>query len=119
MMLFYAQNDKNSVLCRKNFRIAASRTVSSLAPPAIHMRLWGMVSADAKNFEKLLRERQNIILVPGGFEEATITSHKEYRVYIRERKGFVKKALQHGYKLIPIFVFNENKCFSHSDFFLR
>jgi hypothetical protein len=56
------------------------------------------------------------MLLPGGFEEATITSDKEYRLYIKTRKGFIKYALQNGYKIHPVFVFNENKIYKTSDF---
>ena len=40
-----------------------------------------------------MKKRKNITILPGGFEEATLTSHKEYRVFIKNRKGFVKYAL--------------------------
>ena len=56
--------------------------------------------------------------VPGGFEEATLTSHKEYRVFLKNRKGFIKYALKFNYKVHPVFVFNENKCYKTSDFLL-
>ena len=52
-------------------------------------------------------------LLPGGFEEATITSSGADRVYIKNRRGFVKYALQHGYCLTPTYSFGENKCFSN------
>jgi len=61
----------------------------------------------------------NILLCPGGFEEATITSNKEYRFFITKRKGFIKYALKFGYKIRPVFCFNENKLYITSDFMLK
>ena len=50
-------------------------------------------------------------LIPGGFEEATITTDKADRVFIKARRGFVSYALRHGYCLTPTFAFGENRCF--------
>lgn len=49
-----------------------------------------------------------LFLFQGGFEESTILSNKEYRVWIKNRKGFIKYALQYGYCIHPVFVFNES-----------
>lgn len=48
-----------------------------------------------------------------------MTSHKEYRVFLKNRKGFIKYGLQNGVKLHPVFVFNENKCFKTVDNFMK
>jgi len=40
-----------------------------------------------------MSQGDNISFIPGGFEEATITSHNEYRIFIIDRKGFIKYAL--------------------------
>jgi len=66
------------------------------------------------------------------FEEATLTAHgrsfllfKNYfqnlkkkgkeRVYIKKRKGFIKYALEFGYQIHPVYIFNENKLYSTFD----
>ena len=51
------------------------------------------------------------MLLPGGFEESTITSYDYDKVYIKERKGFIKNALKYGYIVHPCYTFNENKLF--------
>ena len=38
-------------------------------------------------------------LLPGGFQEATLFARNRHRVYINQRKGFIKYALRHGYVL--------------------
>ena len=54
------------------------------------------------------RNRENIALPPGGFEEATLTSGDHDRVYIKKRMGFIKLALQYGYSIVPVYSFGEN-----------
>lgn len=65
-------------------------------------------SADKTNFKHLMQRQETLALIPGGFEEASITTQNANRVFLKNRKGFVKYALQSGYALIPTFVFGEN-----------
>jgi 2-acylglycerol O-acyltransferase 2 len=58
-----------------------------------------------------MEKNANLILVPGGFEELSLTSYKSYSLFLEERKGFIKYALEYGYKIIPTFTFNENKVY--------
>ncbi|RLN46960.1 hypothetical protein BBJ29_007343 [Phytophthora kernoviae] len=41
---------------------------------------------------------QNVCLIPGGFEEATLYERGKHRNYTIKRFGFIKLALQYGYK---------------------
>lgn len=66
-----------------------------------------------------MKKGYNLMICPGGFEEATLTSNKDYRLFITKRKGFIKFALKYGYCIRPIFIFNENKMYSTSDFLLK
>ena len=59
------------------------------------------------------------MLVPGGFEEATLTVPDELRIYIKERKGFVKYALEHNYTIYPVLSINEHKMFWTFKYFLK
>lgn len=47
----------------------------------------------------LMRAGKNIGLIPGGFEEATLYERGRHRVFVKSRFGFIKLALQHGYKV--------------------
>lgn len=49
----------------------------------------------------------NVGLIPGGFEEASIYKYSHNRVYLKTRKGFIKYALQYGYKVQVCYVFGE------------
>ena len=53
--------------------------------------------------------------MPGGFEEATITSPDEMRFFIKTRKGFIKYALKYGYTIRPVIVMNEHQAFKTVD----
>ena len=63
--------------------------------------------ASARNMKKLMAAGSNIALLPGGFEEATIQSYGVESVYIKHRKGFIKYALQYGYRVHPCYTFGE------------
>jgi hypothetical protein len=64
--------------------------------------------AGRKEFRTLLETGKSCTLVPGGFSEATITCVGKERIYIKDRKGFIKYALRAGYSLTPVYVFGES-----------
>ncbi|ETP40816.1 hypothetical protein F442_11908 [Phytophthora nicotianae P10297] len=64
-------------------------------------------SAAKGSCKKVLRSGQNVCLMPGGFEEATLYERGKHRVYIKQRYGFIKLALQYGYKVHPVYTFGE------------
>lgn len=49
-----------------------------------------------------------LMLVPGGFHEATISCPGHERVFLKNRKGFVKYALRYGYDLVPVYTIGES-----------
>lgn len=56
----------------------------------------------------LMRAKKSIGIIPGGFEEATLHCQSADRVYIKQRKGLFKYALQHGpYNVVPVYAFGE------------
>ncbi|RLN02613.1 hypothetical protein BBJ28_00014036 [Nothophytophthora sp. Chile5] len=59
------------------------------------------------NMQRLMRTGQNLCLLPGGFEEATLFERGKHRVYLKNRFGFIKLALQFGYKVYPAYSFGE------------
>ncbi|KAI9912614.1 hypothetical protein PsorP6_006390 [Peronosclerospora sorghi] len=69
---------------------------------------WMDFSTVAKaTFQRVMPTGQNIGLIPGGFEEATLYRRGKHRVYIKKRYGFIKLALQYGYKVHPVYTFGE------------
>ena len=59
----------------------------------IIFRLTGFEGVDGPNMKHLLHEGINIGIVPGGYEEATLTVRDEMRIFIKNRKGFIKYAM--------------------------
>jgi len=68
-------------------------------------------TADKENFSRLLRKKKSLALIPGGFEEATIFRYESDRVWLKERAGFVKLALQTGHALRPVYTFGESETY--------
>jgi len=101
-------------LNEKLFKVfhVASRFMLNLPLSGIFARWLGLVGADNRTFKDTMKKGKNIRFVPGGFEEATITNSTKDRVYIKERKGFIKYALEYGYTLYPSYTFNENKIYN-------
>eukprot|EP00919_Chromeraceae_sp_WS-2016_P061766 GHVR01146392.1.p1 GENE.GHVR01146392.1~~GHVR01146392.1.p1 ORF type:complete len:226 (+),score=-0.08 GHVR01146392.1:382-1059(+) len=58
-----------------------------------------------------LKQKKSLGIVIGGFQEATITSTESDRIYIKHRKGFIKYALQYGYRIVPCFTFGDFRCY--------
>jgi hypothetical protein len=64
--------------------------------------------ADKEFMTDLMRRGQHQALIPGGFEEATLTSGDAVdRVYIKQRAGFLKYCVQHGVDVCPVYAFGE------------
>lgn len=73
--------------------------------------LLGFGSVKKENFIKLMEKGKNIAFIPGGFEEATRYEYNKYKIYINNRKGFIKYVLKFGYNINPVFVFGEEKTY--------
>ena len=63
--------------------------------------------------KSLMRRKEPIALIPGGFNDATIHTSQCDRVYLNKRKGFVAYSMEFGYSLTPCFVFGERETYSN------
>jgi 1-acyl-sn-glycerol-3-phosphate acyltransferase len=68
-------------------------------------------SVGTANMKRLLTRRRTVALLPGGFEEATLYVYGKHRVFLKRRMGFIKYALQHGYRVHPVYCFGEERTF--------
>jgi hypothetical protein len=91
--------------------VCSSRGIIYTPFTGIFAQWFGFESVDNIRFENDMKKGKNISLVPGGFEEATLTDYNSEKIFIKERKGFIKYALKYGYKVHPIYCFNENRLF--------
>mmetsp|Transcript_38007 Transcript_38007/g.65949 ORF Transcript_38007/g.65949 Transcript_38007/m.65949 type:complete len:328 (+) Transcript_38007:102-1085(+) len=64
--------------------------------------------ASKKHMTRYMEKGESFGIIPGGFEEATISKLGAQRVYLKKRKGFVKYALKYGYALVPVYTFGES-----------
>ena len=71
-------------------------------------------SADKDSMVRLMKKGEDdLALIPGGFEEASIHTSTTDRVFLKDRMGFAKYALQYGYSLTPCFAFGERNTFNN------
>lgn len=96
-----------------------SRFILNFPVTGAILKLWGVQAVNHKNLKQLMKKGKNIGLLPGGFEEATLTTPDEIRCWINNRKGFIKYALEHGYTIYPVIMMNEHKAFSMFEPFLK
>jgi 2-acylglycerol O-acyltransferase 2 len=80
-----------------------------------HNLLYGINVASKKALDFILNNRgkcakpgQACILIVGGVEEVLNVRPNTYVLTIKNRKGFIKAALQSGSSLVPVFSFGEN-----------
>jgi hypothetical protein len=100
----------------KNVVGLSSRVMLFVPIVGLFLRLWDVQSVDSRNMKKLMKEGRNISLMPGGFEEATLTTPKELRVYIKKRKGFIKYGMENNYSIYPTICMQEHQAFWTFDY---
>lgn len=75
--------------------------------------------ASPANVRRLMESGKNVGLLPGGFEDATLLANGRERIFLKNRKGFIKFALRYGYSVHPIYTFGETDTFLACTWFLR
>ena len=89
----------------------ASRALLALPGAGELLRLAGIRPSDRSTFKQLMHYGNNLAILIGGFEEAALFKRNAYRVFCKQRKGFIKYLLQHGYHVRPVFIFGEEKTY--------
>ncbi|KAK3286898.1 hypothetical protein CYMTET_5569 [Cymbomonas tetramitiformis] len=81
------------------------------------MLLWmGCVDAGRSTAKAVLQRGYSMYVLPGGEREQVLTQCGRHIVYLKNRKGFVKLALQYGADLIPNYSFGETDMYTTSSF---
>lgn len=80
--------------------------------------LLGNVDAGAKTAVFNLKKNRSLLIFVGGEKEQLLTREHEAKVYLRERFGFIKLAMEFGTPLVPIYAFGENEMYHISDLLL-
>jgi Diacylglycerol acyltransferase len=61
----------------------------------------GMVRGTRDNVRALMRDRQTILVIPGGSGEVNKRRGQQYQLLWRERIGFARLAIEHRYSIVP------------------
>jgi 1-acyl-sn-glycerol-3-phosphate acyltransferase len=61
----------------------------------------GMVRGTRDNVRALMRDRQTILVFPGGAREVNKRRGQQYQLLWRERIGFARLAIEAGYPIVP------------------
>ena len=61
----------------------------------------GMVRGTRDNVRALMRDRQTILVFPGGAREVNKRRGQQYQLLWGERMGFARLAIEHGYPIVP------------------
>ena len=65
------------------------------------LKAGGMVRGTRDNVRALMRERQTVLVFPGGAREVNKRRGEKYRLIWKERIGFARLAIEHGYPIVP------------------
>ncbi len=74
------------------------------------MKFVKMVPSDYYSIKKVA-EQESVSIVLGGAKEMIATEDDTYKLYIKNRKGIFKIALETGTPLVPIITYNESRLF--------
>lgn len=83
-----------------------------------NMFLLGMCDSSRESISYILSKKGTgnaAIIVVGGAAEALHAQPGNYDLYLKNRKGFVRLALETGSSLVPIFSFGENELFRQAE----
>jgi len=92
-----------------SIRVLTLRTNFRIPFFGLYLTALGICDASPESCHNILKKGpgSSLLLVLGGAREALDARPGQYNLTLRDRKGFVKIALQHGASLVPVFSFGE------------
>jgi len=94
----------------KNVKIAIASSLFYLPVFSFILRMLGCVEA-TKDVFKTKGDQNMVVIVPDGIAGAFYSDRKHERVYLKKRNGFIRKAILHGYDIVPVY------CFGHTQLY--
>jgi len=72
---------------------------------------FGTVDGTRDNCEALMRAGESILVFPGGAREVFKHKHERYRLIWKNRLGFARLAIAHGYPIVPFAAVGAEDCY--------
>jgi Diacylglycerol acyltransferase len=77
--------------------------------------IFGLISASKQSMKRTLKKKGvdgTIVLYVGGMAELFLSCEVEERLYLKNRKGFIKLALTEGVDVVPVYLFGNTTVLS-------
>jgi 1-acyl-sn-glycerol-3-phosphate acyltransferase len=79
--------------------------------------LWtDCIDARRESARKALARNLSLFVYPGGEREQLMTTRFREQLYIKDRKGFIRLALEEGADVVPAYLFNHNDMYENVEF---
>lgn len=75
------------------------------------LKLLGAVDGTPENCAALMRARQTVLVFPGGAREVYRRKDELYRLIWKQRTGFARMAMDHGYDILPFAALGADEAF--------
>jgi 2-acylglycerol O-acyltransferase 2 len=79
------------------------------------MRYLGSIPSDSGSITKTLQKGESVSVMLGGVREMLTAEGKHMKLYIRNRTGIFRIALDTGTPLVPVLTYGENELFPRSN----
>jgi 2-acylglycerol O-acyltransferase 2 len=79
------------------------------------MRYLGSIPSDSGSITKTLRKGESVSVMLGGVREMLTAEGKHMKLYIRNRTGIFRIALETGTPVVPVLTYGENELFPRSN----
>ena len=84
-------------------------------PLVREIALWtSCVDAQKAVAERLVDKKYSLFVLPGGMDEQIMTEHQKEKIFLKNRKGFIRLALQKGVHVVPVYVFGTSDHYTTS-----
>jgi 1-acyl-sn-glycerol-3-phosphate acyltransferase len=75
------------------------------------MEAHGAIEATEEAIENCLRKGESVMLMPGGIQEIQKTSSKEFIIFLKKRRGYLRIAKRTGVPIVPVLTTGETELF--------